>query len=214
MTSLPCSPSSITAGIVRASSVFPILSTCLLMLGGLCVGLGRVYNKTNNVLLSAGILFVAAGEREDYVVPASSQRRAIMWELGLIMSKGSLMWHLWSRIEPHEWCSHKDRLMKVRISTHHTHKWWGHRTCSHWLMNSFTQWEFVSNIQVTNSRGEKMKPNWKCQKLQFHDQSLEAGFKKQQPFVFQLPLIFRCVVCLERLVLLLWNVFLFSVFFI
>ncbi|XP_018527018.1 voltage-dependent calcium channel gamma-4 subunit [Lates calcarifer] len=47
--------------IVRASSVFPILSTILLMLGGLCVGVGRVYNKTNNVLLSAGILFVAAG---------------------------------------------------------------------------------------------------------------------------------------------------------
>ncbi|KAM4535962.1 calcium channel, voltage-dependent, gamma subunit 4b [Fundulus diaphanus] len=47
--------------IVRASSVFPILSTTLLMLGGLCVGVGKVYNKTNNVLLSAGILFVAAG---------------------------------------------------------------------------------------------------------------------------------------------------------
>ncbi|XP_078806980.1 voltage-dependent calcium channel gamma-4 subunit isoform X2 [Oryzias latipes] len=48
-------------GIVRASSVFPILSTILLMLGGLCVGVGRIYSKTNNVLLSAGILFVAAG---------------------------------------------------------------------------------------------------------------------------------------------------------
>uniref|UniRef100_A0A1A8HMI2 Voltage-dependent calcium channel gamma-4 subunit n=1 Tax=Nothobranchius korthausae TaxID=1143690 RepID=A0A1A8HMI2_9TELE len=47
--------------IVRASSVFPILSTTLLMLGGLCVGMGRVYSKTNNVFLSAGILFVAAG---------------------------------------------------------------------------------------------------------------------------------------------------------
>lgn len=56
------------AGIVRASSVFPILSTILLMLGGLCVGVGRVYNKTNNVLLSAGILFVAAGELEDYIL--------------------------------------------------------------------------------------------------------------------------------------------------
>ncbi len=66
MISSLCPPSSISAGIVRASSVFPILSTCLLMLGGLCVGVGRVYNKTNNVLLSAGILFVAAGELEDY----------------------------------------------------------------------------------------------------------------------------------------------------
>ncbi|XP_051571624.1 voltage-dependent calcium channel gamma-4 subunit-like [Myxocyprinus asiaticus] len=47
--------------IVRASSVFPILSTILLLLGGLCVGVGRLYSKMNNILLSAGILFVAAG---------------------------------------------------------------------------------------------------------------------------------------------------------
>ncbi|XP_052392119.1 voltage-dependent calcium channel gamma-4 subunit-like [Carassius gibelio] len=47
--------------IVRASSVFPILSTVLLFLGGLCVGVGRIYSKWNNILLSAGILFVAAG---------------------------------------------------------------------------------------------------------------------------------------------------------
>ncbi|XP_075702559.1 voltage-dependent calcium channel gamma-4 subunit [Rhinoderma darwinii] len=47
--------------IVRASSVFPILSTILLLLGGLCVGAGRIYNRRNNIILSAGILFVAAG---------------------------------------------------------------------------------------------------------------------------------------------------------
>ncbi|XP_037107816.1 voltage-dependent calcium channel gamma-4 subunit-like isoform X1 [Syngnathus acus] len=47
--------------IVRASSLFPILSTILLMLGGLCVGVGRIYTRKNNILLSAGILFVAAG---------------------------------------------------------------------------------------------------------------------------------------------------------
>ncbi|KAF0037599.1 hypothetical protein F2P81_010473 [Scophthalmus maximus] len=47
--------------IVRASSLFPILSTVLLMLGGLCVSVGRIYNGRNNILLSAGILFVAAG---------------------------------------------------------------------------------------------------------------------------------------------------------
>ncbi|XP_061685915.1 voltage-dependent calcium channel gamma-4 subunit-like [Syngnathoides biaculeatus] len=47
--------------IVRASSLFPILSTILLMLGGLCVGIGRIYSRRNNILLSAGILFVAAG---------------------------------------------------------------------------------------------------------------------------------------------------------
>lgn len=54
---LPISP----PGIVRASSVFPILSTILLLLGGLCVGAGRIYNSKNNIILSAGILFVAAG---------------------------------------------------------------------------------------------------------------------------------------------------------
>ncbi|XP_033826412.1 voltage-dependent calcium channel gamma-4 subunit-like [Periophthalmus magnuspinnatus] len=47
--------------IVRASSLFPILSTILLMLGGLCVAVGRIYSRRNNILLSAGILFVAAG---------------------------------------------------------------------------------------------------------------------------------------------------------
>ncbi|KAI5613591.1 voltage-dependent calcium channel gamma-4 subunit-like, partial [Silurus asotus] len=47
--------------IVRASSLFPILSTILLLLGGVCVAVGRVYSGWNNILLSAGILFVAAG---------------------------------------------------------------------------------------------------------------------------------------------------------
>ncbi|KAM8879653.1 voltage-dependent calcium channel gamma-4 subunit-like [Spinachia spinachia] len=47
--------------VVRASSLFPILSTVLLMLGGLCVGVGRIYNNKNNILLTSGILFVAAG---------------------------------------------------------------------------------------------------------------------------------------------------------
>lgn len=49
-------------GIVRASSVFPILSTILLLLGGLCIGAGRIYSRKNNIVLSAGILFVAAGK--------------------------------------------------------------------------------------------------------------------------------------------------------
>uniref|UniRef100_A0A671M1Q0 Calcium channel, voltage-dependent, gamma subunit 4a n=1 Tax=Sinocyclocheilus anshuiensis TaxID=1608454 RepID=A0A671M1Q0_9TELE len=47
--------------IVWASSLFPILSTILLLLGGLCVGLGQIYSSRNNILLSAGILFVSAG---------------------------------------------------------------------------------------------------------------------------------------------------------
>ncbi|KAK2111931.1 Voltage-dependent calcium channel gamma-4 subunit [Saguinus oedipus] len=55
------SPAGATKGIVRASSVFPILSTILLLLGGLCIGAGRIYSRKNNIVLSAGILFVAAG---------------------------------------------------------------------------------------------------------------------------------------------------------
>ncbi|XP_051753509.1 voltage-dependent calcium channel gamma-4 subunit [Ctenopharyngodon idella] len=47
--------------LVRASSLFPILSTILLLLGGLCVGVGHVYSSRNNIILSAGILFVSAG---------------------------------------------------------------------------------------------------------------------------------------------------------
>ncbi|XP_026886944.1 voltage-dependent calcium channel gamma-4 subunit [Electrophorus electricus] len=47
--------------IVRASSLFPILSTILLLVGGLCVGAVRIYSRRNNMLLSGSILFVAAG---------------------------------------------------------------------------------------------------------------------------------------------------------
>nr|XP_021332756.1 voltage-dependent calcium channel gamma-4 subunit-like [Danio rerio] len=47
--------------LVRASSLFPILSTILLLLGGVCVGIGHIYSSRNNITLSAGILFVSAG---------------------------------------------------------------------------------------------------------------------------------------------------------
>uniref|UniRef100_UPI00398F2AFA voltage-dependent calcium channel gamma-4 subunit-like n=1 Tax=Pristiophorus japonicus TaxID=55135 RepID=UPI00398F2AFA len=47
--------------IVRASSLFPILSAILLLLAGLCVGAGKLYSSKSNIILSAGILFVAAG---------------------------------------------------------------------------------------------------------------------------------------------------------
>lgn len=67
---LKCRISSHSSGIVRASSLFPILSTILLMLGGLCVGVGRIYSTKNNILLSGGILFVAAG-RYSSVHPTS-----------------------------------------------------------------------------------------------------------------------------------------------
>lgn len=63
VSALPCLLCLRPAGIVRASSIFPILSTILLLLGGLCIGAGRFYSRKNNIVLSAGILFVAAGER-------------------------------------------------------------------------------------------------------------------------------------------------------
>lgn len=50
-------------GVVRASSIFPILSAILLLLGGVCVAASRVYKSKRNIILGAGILFVAAGER-------------------------------------------------------------------------------------------------------------------------------------------------------
>ncbi|XP_006015142.1 voltage-dependent calcium channel gamma-8 subunit [Alligator sinensis] len=47
--------------VVRASSIFPILSAILLLLGGFCVAASRVYKSKRNIILGAGILFVAAG---------------------------------------------------------------------------------------------------------------------------------------------------------
>ncbi|KAM8794777.1 voltage-dependent calcium channel gamma-8 subunit, partial [Eudromia elegans] len=47
--------------VVRASSVFPILSAVLLLLGGCCVAASRLPPPRRSLLLGAGILFVAAG---------------------------------------------------------------------------------------------------------------------------------------------------------
>ncbi|CAM9918545.1 unnamed protein product [Lampetra fluviatilis] len=47
--------------VVRASSVFPILSVALLLFGGLCIAASRFYKSKNNIVLSAGIFFVSAG---------------------------------------------------------------------------------------------------------------------------------------------------------
>jgi hypothetical protein len=67
--SLPSPLSPPGPGIVRASSVFPILSAILLLVGGLCLGAGRIYSRRNNIVLSAGILFVAAGESPARMAP-------------------------------------------------------------------------------------------------------------------------------------------------
>ena len=49
------------AGVVRASSIFPILSAILLLLGGVCVASSGFYKSKRNIILGGGILFVAAG---------------------------------------------------------------------------------------------------------------------------------------------------------
>lgn len=57
--SLPDPPCS--AGAVRASSIFPILSVILLFMGGLCIAASEFYKTRHNIILSAGIFFVSAG---------------------------------------------------------------------------------------------------------------------------------------------------------
>nr|XP_057902461.1 voltage-dependent calcium channel gamma-4 subunit-like [Doryrhamphus excisus]XP_057902462.1 voltage-dependent calcium channel gamma-4 subunit-like [Doryrhamphus excisus]XP_057902463.1 voltage-dependent calcium channel gamma-4 subunit-like [Doryrhamphus excisus] len=47
--------------VVRASSIFPILSAVLLLLGGVCVASSGFSKSKRNVILGGGILFVAAG---------------------------------------------------------------------------------------------------------------------------------------------------------
>ncbi|XP_062914633.1 voltage-dependent calcium channel gamma-3 subunit-like isoform X1 [Mobula hypostoma] len=48
-------------GIVRASSLFPILSVGLLFLGGICIAASEFYKSRHDIVLSSGIFFVAAG---------------------------------------------------------------------------------------------------------------------------------------------------------
>ncbi|XP_060642443.2 voltage-dependent calcium channel gamma-3 subunit isoform X2 [Anolis sagrei] len=47
--------------LLRASSIFPILSVGLLFFGGLCVAASEFYKSKLNIILSAGIFFVSAG---------------------------------------------------------------------------------------------------------------------------------------------------------
>ncbi|XP_029513973.1 voltage-dependent calcium channel gamma-4 subunit-like [Oncorhynchus nerka] len=47
--------------VVRASSIFPILSAILLLMGAICVASSSFYKSKRNIILGGGILFVAAG---------------------------------------------------------------------------------------------------------------------------------------------------------
>lgn len=58
------------SGAVRASSLFPILSVGLLFLGGVCVAASEFYKSRYNVILSAGILFVSAGQKLTHTYPS------------------------------------------------------------------------------------------------------------------------------------------------
>lgn len=58
---LSLSDSRCPAGAVRASSIFPILSVILLFMGGLCIAASEFYKTRHNIILSAGIFFVSAG---------------------------------------------------------------------------------------------------------------------------------------------------------
>lgn len=53
---------SLCLGVVRASNIFPILSAILLLMGGVCIAASRFYKSKRNIILGAGILFVAAGK--------------------------------------------------------------------------------------------------------------------------------------------------------
>ncbi|KAM9785191.1 voltage-dependent calcium channel gamma-3 subunit isoform 2-T2 [Syngnathus typhle] len=57
---------------VRASSIFPIMSVGLLFLGGLCVAASEFYRSRHNVILSAGIFFVSAGQCALQMCPPSA----------------------------------------------------------------------------------------------------------------------------------------------
>lgn len=47
------------------------------MMGGVCVGFGRIYSKRNNIVLSAGILFVAAGRTRTSGLTRTSGRERL-----------------------------------------------------------------------------------------------------------------------------------------
>lgn len=76
LSSGPLSFLSFPLGVVRASSIFPILSAILLLLGGVCVAASRVYKSKRNIILGAGILFVAAGERQREGAAGPTHERA------------------------------------------------------------------------------------------------------------------------------------------
>lgn len=81
-------------GVVRASNIFPILSAILLLMGGVCIAASRFYKSKRNIILGAGILFVAAGKN------VGSDSAFVCWRVyanvraGLDMPK-PVLWNVW-----------------------------------------------------------------------------------------------------------------------
>lgn len=95
---------------MRASSVFPILSTILLLLGGLCIGAGRIYSRKNNIVLSAGILFVAAG-KSGY--PYETRAAAIVVYLSMCSSLPGVCVLVGGQTEIRAWLTLRGRMQGV-----------------------------------------------------------------------------------------------------
>lgn len=75
-----------SAGAVRASSVFPILSVTLLFFGGLCVAASEFHRSRHNVILSAGIFFVSAGEQLSPALRSSDTKPRTMRQSNAIQA--------------------------------------------------------------------------------------------------------------------------------
>lgn len=78
------------SGAVRASSLFPILSVGLLFLGGVCVAASEFYKSRYNVILSAGILFVSAGQKQAKIECACTQTTVFIIPLNINSGGGRI----------------------------------------------------------------------------------------------------------------------------
>lgn len=95
---------------MRASSVFPILSTILLLLGGLCIGAGRIYSRKNNIVLSAGILFVAAGKSG---CPYGTRAAAVVMYLSVWSSLPGMCVLVGGQAEVRAWLTLRGQMCKT-----------------------------------------------------------------------------------------------------
>lgn len=89
------------SGAVRASSLFPILSVGLLFLGGVCVAASEFYKSRYNVILSAGILFVSAGQKQAQIECACTQTTVFIIPLNINSGGGRIQILYWGKSTKH-----------------------------------------------------------------------------------------------------------------